>query len=149
MDRYAHNDGSRECRPVGDDSATADLFDGTPAAPPRVKSRNELNSAQQATFDRLVANPVALLEVNVRRIEQVTKHGHSDESDAEMSFVQMLRHTRERLDDAIEFAQNARSCADRARRNGYLVTARGKIAIAAAMALANMDRLIFEIESDA
>lgn len=128
---------------------SGDLFDGTEAAPPRVKARHELNSTQQATLDRLMTTPTALLEVNARRLEQVTKHGHSDESDAEMSFIQMLRHTRERLDDAIEFAQNARSCADLERRRNYLDVARKKMAIAAAMALANMDRLHFEMENEA
>lgn len=125
-----------------------DLFDGTEAAPPRIKMRHELNSAQQGTLDRLMTAPTALLEVNARRLEQVTKHGHSDESDAEMSFVQMLRHTRERLDDAIEFAQQARSCADPERRRNFLVVAHKKTAIAAAMALANMDRLNFEMENE-
>ena len=125
-----------------------DLFDGTASAPPRVKERHELNSAQQATLDRLMLTPVALLEVNALRIEQVTKHGHSDETDAEMSFVQMLRHTRERLDDAIEYAQQARTCADADRRKNYLDVARRKTAIAAAMGLANMDRLSVELESE-
>lgn len=130
-------------------NCAADLFDGTEAAPPRVRERHELNSAQQATLDRLMTQPASLLTVNALRIEQVTKHGHSDESDAVTSIVQMLRHTRERFDDAIEYAQNARSCADRSRRKACLAAAHRKAAIAAAMALANMDRLQFEMENEA
>lgn len=137
MDRYAHSDGSRECRPVGSDPEnepalvpTGDLFDGTSAAPPRVKSRDELNSAQAASRDRLMTNPVALLHVNALRIEQVTKHGHSDETDAEERLDKMIARGRDRMNDAIDFARSGPANHQLAHR---------KLAIAAAIALAAMD----------
>lgn len=130
MDRYAHSDGSRECRPVGSDPENADLFDGTPAAPPSVKSRDEFNSAQAATLDRLMTNPVALLHVNALRIEQVTKHGHSDETDAEERLDKMIARGRDRMNDAFDFARSGPANHQLAHR---------KLAIAAAIALAAMD----------
>ena len=108
-----------------------DLFDGTPAAPPRVKSRDELNSAQQATFDRLVAQPIALQDVSALRFEQVTKHGHSDESDAEERLIHMIGRARERLTHAMEYAGN-----NEASHFEYI---RRKLAISAALSMAAMD----------
>lgn len=110
---------------------SGDLFDGTEAAPPRVKERDELNSAQQATFDRLVAHPVALQDVSALRFEQVTKHGHSDESDAEERLIHMIGRARERLTHAMEFAGN-----NEASHFDYI---RRKLAISAALSMAAID----------
>lgn len=131
MDRYAHNDGSRECRPVESDPANADLFEGTPSAPPRVKQRDELNSAQQATLDRLMTRPTALQDVNVLRIEQVTKHGHSDESDADDRLVRMIERGRDRLTHAMEHCGP-----NEAKSFEYI---RRKLAISAALSMAAID----------
>jgi hypothetical protein len=108
-----------------------DLFDGTPAAPPRVKDRNELNSAQQATLDRLMRHPASLLDINKLRIEQVTKHGHSDESDAEERLVNMIGRARERLTHAMEYCGG-----NEANNFDYI---RRKLAISAALSMAAMD----------
>jgi hypothetical protein len=111
--------------------ASTDLFDGTPAAPPRVKQRHELNSAQQATLDRLMRHPAALLDVNKLRMEQVTKHGHSDESDAEERLINMIGRSRERLTHAMEYCgRNEATNFDYIRR---------KLAISAALSMAAMD----------
>ena len=111
--------------------ASTDLFDGTPAAPPRVKQRHELNSAQQATLDRLMRHPAALLDVNKLRMEQVTKHGHSDESDAEERLINMIGRSRERLTHAMEYCGRSE-----ATNFDYI---RRKLAISAALSMAAMD----------
>lgn len=120
----------------------ADLFDGTTAEPLRRHiPTDDLNSAQRATLERLMLCPDALLFVNALRIDQVRKHGHSDESDLELESVRSLpRAARDRIDSALDHLQGNHHTTE------SLATARRQIAKACAIALAAFDRITFEME---
>lgn len=139
-DQYSHKDGSRECRPIGNDP-NAGLFTDAEApaiAPPAAKP--PFTPEQQATLDRLAREPSALLLVNAARWEAVTKYGHTDASDSQRAMLAMPNKARDWIGDANEALRDTRlSEAER------IKAATRKYAKAAALILSQIDRLDFEL----
>ena len=137
-DLYAHADGSRECRPAGDGASAAmpQLFPadlGAPRPEGDTGGAIQLCRDQQATLDRTLADPRALLDIHAARIEQVTKWGHSDKSDADKKTAH----------HALKGAQWANDAADILRSNDAdrNATARRRLIKAAALIWAEIDRI--------
>lgn len=138
-DQYTHADGSRECRPVGTDP-NASLFtdDQAPTiAPPTPKP--PFTAEQQETLDRLARNPAALLLVNAARSQAVTKHGHTDASDAELSMLAMPNKARNWIGDANEALRD-----ERLNPHERRAIALRKYSNAVALLLAQIDKLTLE-----
>lgn len=121
----------------------SDLFDGTEAEPPRRHvPANDTSEDQRRTLDRLMAHPTALLTVNALRIEQVTKHGHSDESDMALESVRSLpRAARDRIDSALEHLHGNYHTTE------SLTIARKQLAKGLAIGLAAIDRIDGELKA--
>jgi hypothetical protein len=72
------------------------------------------------------------------RIEQILKHGHSPEADAELTLKYLPHHARSMIIDAVDLLQESGP-----HRN--LVVGRRRLAKAAAMLLAAIDRVDIDI----
>lgn len=104
----------------------------------------DFTPAQYATLVRLTQLK-ALLAVNKVRIEQVTLHGHTDESDADEPIFTMLKAARQRIDMALDRLTLGRT--DQAENIAY---AQRYTIKAAALLLAQIDRfdVILEKQGD-
>lgn len=120
-------------------NAQSALFD-LPDDPAPASAALQLNSAQAATLERLMQSPTALLEVNRLRLEQVTKHGHSDEADALCRFRDIIAQAEQRIGDGRDLL---------GRGLGSRETARMKFLKAAAILMAVADKIELEEVDDA
>lgn len=94
-----------------------------------------LPPAQLATLERLFKMQ-ALLDVNAARLEQVTKWGHSDESDANEPVWQQAKKAHGRIHDAVDILRSSNPDA-----KDRLTTARAKLVKGLALGLAAIDRI--------
>jgi hypothetical protein len=79
------------------------------------------------------------LEVNRLRLEQVTKHGHSDEADSLCRFKDIVAQAEQRIGDVRDLL---------GRGPGSRATARMKFLKAAAILMAVADKIELENEGD-
>lgn len=118
-----------------DQAALFDLPEAEAAPPPAM----QLNSAQAATLERLLRTPSALLELNRLRLEQVTKHGHSDEADALCDYRGIVSQAEQRIGDGRDLL---------GRGPGSRAAARMKFLKAAAILMAVADKIELEEVGD-
>lgn len=130
------------CSRVAPTPPATSLFtdDQAPAiAPPTPKP--PFTPEQQETLDRLARNPAALLLVNAARLQAVTKHGHTDTSDAELSMLAMPNKARSWIGDANEALRD-----ERLQPSERRAIAIRKYTNAIALLLAQIDKLTLESE---
>jgi hypothetical protein len=97
-----------------------------------------LTREQYLTLERLTKLK-ALLAVNEVRVEQVTKWGHTDESDAQEPVYWHAKKAAERIHDSIDILRNAQHCiVDKRQR---LQSARTKLLKGLALGLTAIDRI--------
>lgn len=108
--------------------ADGDAIEGLPAFTPE----------QYATLERLTGLR-ALLAVNEVRIEQVTKWGHTDESDADQPIFWHAKKAQERIGDAVDILRHAGP--DSVDKRQRIANARTKLLKGLALGLTAIDRL--------